>query len=80
VSARDAAAGAAQVGPWSAPEPEYRVVETSEVSDLELTRILNEMVVQGWALDGIHFAMRDSSRRPAMAFVVFQRPRAPRAG
>jgi hypothetical protein len=54
---------------------EYRVVETSDVSDVELTRILNEMVSHGWLLDGIHFAMRDSSRRPAMAFAVFQRPR-----
>jgi hypothetical protein len=53
--------------------PEYRVVETSEVTDVELTRILNEMTVDGWLLDGIHFAMRESSRRPAMAFLLFCR-------
>jgi hypothetical protein len=57
-------------------EAEYRVVETSDVSDLELTRILNEMVADAWLLDGIHFAMRESSRRPGMAFLVFARRRA----
>jgi hypothetical protein len=62
-------------GTESAREPEYRVVETSDVSDLELTRILNEMVANGWSLEGIHFAMRDSSRRPAMAFLFFVRQR-----
>jgi hypothetical protein len=59
---------------------EYRVVETSDVSDVELTRILNETVAAGWSLDAIHFAMRESSRRPAMAFVVFQRPRTTAVG
>jgi hypothetical protein len=54
----------------------YRVVETSDVTDLELTRILNEMTADGWRLDGIHFAMREASRRPSMAFVVFHRPAA----
>lgn len=51
----------------------YKVVETSEVTDLELERILNEATEEGWALDTIHFAMRESSKRPAMAFVSFTR-------
>jgi hypothetical protein len=58
--------------------PEYRVVESMEVSDDALTRILNEMTADGWQLDGMHFAMRESSRRPAMAFVVFSRARGAR--
>jgi hypothetical protein len=57
-------------------EQRYRVVETSDVTDVELTRILNEMTADGWRLDGIHFAMREASRRPSMAFVVFCRPAA----
>jgi hypothetical protein len=57
-------------------ELEYKVVETSEVTDEELERILNQGACEGWQLDGIRFAMREASRRPAMAFVVFTRPKA----
>ena len=57
-------------------EPEYRVVETSVVTDEELERIINEMVGAGWALESIQFAMRESSRRPSMAFLLFIRPAA----
>lgn len=52
---------------------EYKIVETSTVSDDELERILNEWVAQGWQFDGFHFAMRESSKRPSMAFVSFTR-------
>jgi hypothetical protein len=51
----------------------YKVVETSDVSDTELERILNEWTERGWRLDSMQFAMRDSSRRPAMAFLTFTR-------
>ena len=51
----------------------YKVVETSSVTDEELERILNEWTARGWTLDGVRFAMSDSSRRPAMAFVTFTR-------
>ena len=51
----------------------YKVVETSDVSDVELERILNETTSEGWALDMMQFAMRDSSKRPAMAFITFTR-------
>ena len=51
----------------------YKVVETSDVTDVELERILNEWTGQGWTLDTIQFAMREASKRPAMAFVTFTR-------
>ena len=51
----------------------YKVVETSQVDDHSLEEILNTWSAQGWQLEGIHFAMRDASRRPAMAFVTFTR-------
>jgi hypothetical protein len=52
----------------------YKVVETSSVTEDELERIINERVGQGWAFDGMQFAMRESSKRPAMAFLLFTRP------
>ena len=51
----------------------YKVVETSEVTDLRLEEILNQWTAEGWRLESIQFAMRDSSPRPAMAFVTFTR-------
>ena len=52
-------------------ECQYKVVETSTVTDEELTRLINEWSGKGWSYDGIQFAMRESSRRPSMAFVLF---------
>jgi hypothetical protein len=51
----------------------YKVVETSSVTDETLEGIINEWVGKGWTFDGLQFAMRDSSKRPAMAFVMFTR-------
>ncbi len=51
----------------------YKVVETSSVTDQELEDILNEWTGRGWAFDTMQFAMRDSSKRPSMAFVTFTR-------
>ena len=51
----------------------YKVVETSDVTDVELEKILNEWTGKGWTLDTMQFAMRDSSKRPAMAFITFTR-------
>jgi hypothetical protein len=51
----------------------YKVVETSDVTDASLEKILNEWTAQGWGFESIHFAMRESSRRPSMAFVMFVR-------
>lgn len=51
----------------------YKVVEIGSVTDGEIESVLNEWTAQGWQLDGIQFAMRDSSKRPSMAFVTFTR-------
>jgi len=51
----------------------YKVVETSQVDDLSLEKILNQWTAEGWQLEGMHFAMRDASRRPGMAFITFTR-------
>ena len=53
--------------------PTYKVVEITTVTDEELESVINEWVSQGWTLDGVHFAMRESSKRPSMAFVMFVR-------
>ncbi|MBW2313618.1 MAG: DUF4177 domain-containing protein [Deltaproteobacteria bacterium] len=53
---------------------QYKVVELSTVTDEEIETTLNEWTQQGWVYDGIQFAMRDSSKRPSMAFVTFTRP------
>ncbi|OHB32186.1 MAG: DUF4177 domain-containing protein [Desulfuromonadaceae bacterium GWC2_58_13] len=54
---------------------EYKVVEAPVVTDESLEKILNEWVSQGWTYDGMQFAMRDGSKRPAMAFILFTRHR-----
>lgn len=51
----------------------YKVVELSTVDEHNLERTLNEWVPRGWTLDGVQFAMRESSKRPSMAFVFFTR-------
>jgi hypothetical protein len=51
----------------------YKVVESSIVTDEELEKILNEWVPRGWHLEGMQFAMREASKRPAMVFVLFTR-------
>ena len=51
----------------------YKVVETSTVTDEVLESLINQYVQNGWQYDGMQFAMRDSSKRPAMAFVLFTR-------
>ncbi len=52
---------------------EYKVVELSTVTDEEIETVINSRVEEGWSLDGIRFAMSDSSKRPAMAFILFTR-------
>ncbi len=51
----------------------YKVVELSSVTDEEIESVLNQWTGEGWAFDAIHFAMRESSKRPAMAFIAFTR-------
>ena len=54
----------------------YKVVEVSIVSEDTLEEVLNEWTAQGWRFDGMHFAMRESQKRPSMAFVIFIRDEA----
>lgn len=54
-------------------ELRYKVVELSTVDEGSLERTINEWTARGWTLDGVQFAMRESSKRPAMAFVFFTR-------
>ncbi len=51
----------------------YKVVELSTVSDAEIEAALNERTAEGWHFESMHFAMRESSKRPAMAFLTFTR-------
>ena len=58
------------------PRPEvlhYKVVEISTVDEGHLEHTVNAWVRQGWTLENVQFAMRESSKRPAMAFVFFTR-------
>src|SRR3712207_1913635 len=58
---------------------QYKVVELSTVDEGTLERTVNEWSARGWLLDGVQFAMRESSKRPAMAFVFFTREGEPAA-
>jgi hypothetical protein len=51
----------------------YKVVELSTVDEATLEETVNGWVQQGWTVESVHFAMRESSKRPAMAFVFFTR-------
>lgn len=51
--------------------PLYKVVELSTVSEETIEDTLNDMTAKGWHYDGMQFAMRESSKRPAMAFILF---------
>ena len=52
---------------------DYKVVETSDVSEEALEKLLNEWTRRGWTFDTMQFAMRESSKRPSMAFLIFTR-------
>jgi hypothetical protein len=52
---------------------EYKIVEVTTVTDENLERVVNDHLVDGWRFEGMQFAMRESSKRPAMAFVMFTR-------
>ena len=54
---------------------EYKVVETSDVTEDTIEKILNEWVSHGWRFEHMQFAMREASRRPGMAFFFFVRAR-----
>ncbi len=49
----------------------YKFREVAPVTDESIEVAVNEMVSQGWAMDSLHFAMGEGSKRPAMAFIAF---------
>ena len=53
--------------------PTFKVIELGVVTDESIETVLNEWVPKGWHLETIQFVKNDSSRRPAMAFVIFYR-------
>jgi hypothetical protein len=57
------------------PDGPYKVVELTTVTDESIEEVLNAWTAKGYRLDGIHFAVRESSKRPAMAFLIFLRDR-----
>jgi hypothetical protein len=52
---------------------QYKVVELSNVTEEVIEEALNDWTAKGWNYDGMQFAMRESSKRPAMAFLLFTR-------
>ncbi|MBT1073149.1 DUF4177 domain-containing protein [Pelotalea chapellei] len=57
----------------------YKVLELSTVTEESIQQTLNEWTSKGWHFDSMQFAMRDSSRRPSMAFILFTREDTPGA-
>ncbi len=55
----------------------YKVVEICSVTEDEIEETLNSWCSKGWHFDGLQFAMRESSKRPAMAFALFTRESPP---
>jgi hypothetical protein len=55
----------------------YKVVEIAVVTDEALEAALNEWTAQGWQFDSLQFVVREASKRPAMAFLIFTRPQHP---
>lgn len=51
----------------------YKVVEIPIVTDETIEAVLNEWTAQGWQFDSLQFVVRDASKRPSMAFVLFTR-------
>ncbi|MCM0080356.1 DUF4177 domain-containing protein [Geomonas sp. Red32] len=52
---------------------QYKVVELGSVTEDMIEETLNECTREGWRFDSMQFAMRESQRRPSMAFVLFTR-------
>lgn len=52
---------------------EYKVVELAVVTDESIEEVLNCWTAQGWHFDSIQFVVREASKRPAMAFILFTR-------
>ena len=44
---------------------------STNVGEETIEEALNEWTAKGWRIDTIQFAMREASKRPAMAFLIF---------
>ncbi|OGU22598.1 MAG: DUF4177 domain-containing protein [Geobacteraceae bacterium GWF2_54_21] len=53
--------------------PVFKVIELGTVTEDAIEEVLNSWSAKGWNFDGMQFAMRESSRRPSMAFMLFTR-------
>jgi hypothetical protein len=53
--------------------PIFKVIELGTVTEEAIEVALNEWTAKGWRFDSMQFAMRESSKRPGMAFVLFTR-------
>ena len=51
----------------------YKVVELSVVTDESIEGVLNQYTGEGWHFDSVQFVVREASKRPSMAFVLFTR-------
>ena len=51
----------------------YKVVELTTVTDETMEEALNTWTAKGFVFDSVHFVLREGSRRPSMAFLVFDR-------
>jgi hypothetical protein len=49
----------------------YKVIETSDVTEDSIEDILNHWTAEGWRYDGMQFVVKESARRPSMAFILF---------
>jgi hypothetical protein len=47
------------------------------VTDEAVEVVLNDWTAQGWQFDSLQFVVREASKRPAMAFVIFTRRELP---
>ena len=52
---------------------EYKVMELSVVTDESIEEALNNGTAKGWHFDSLQFVVREASKRPSMAFVLFTR-------
>jgi hypothetical protein len=49
----------------------YHVMETTEVTAETIEQLLNRCTEKGWRFEGMHFVVKESARRPSMAFLLF---------
>lgn len=57
----------------------YKVIELPVVTDEAIEAALNRWTAQGWQFESLQFVVREASKRPSMAFVLFVRQDLPDA-